>query len=832
MNIIIKFILNNIFEKKFRTFLILVSIMLSGALFFASNAIQDTMVKMFTDRMKQYYGSSDIVITANEKSPSSFFNMSGLDGFKDRIDFSIGVMQGSAVFKPSYSKTVNFQLMGFNHDELQKVNPVSFYSSSGLEAFEGNRVIISKNTADKYGLKDGGTIALDIRGIPVMFRISALAYQTGLFLDESQSVYAIMPLDTLAAMYDARGRVNLTAIKATDPEDKKALIKDLSEAYKRYTVKEPFTEEEVRQQTSSMTTPFMLMSIIVMLMSVFIIYTSFKVVTMERLPVIGTFRSIGATRKMTDSVLLLESIIYGIIGGALGCFLGLGILYIMSYMARPVGAVGFNATITFSPVKMLIAFLLAVFLSFISCILPILKISKIPVKDIVLNTMQKAVKKGSVKLLAGFLMLGASILVPYLAPSALALPLDSICMFLLIAAVVMLVPYITAVFVRIFEKVYTLIFGNAGILAAKNLRENKSILNNISLLAIGISSLLMINTISSSVVTEVTNVYRTGTFEIWMQYVWQGDRNLERVVRQVDGVTGAYGVYAVYGVELDGLSGSRISIVEGVDANKYTDYWATPFEGDAKALLSLLDKGKNIIVSQTLREKYGFKTGDTINLRLKQASRPYRIIGFMNTMMYNGSIALVSENNLKMDTGNRFYQAMYIKTSLNPDKVLEGLENQLGQRPHYAVSLKQMEIDNRKSNDNIFMILKGFSLMALVIGTFGVMNNLVISFIERRRSLAMLRSIGMSKLEMLKMIFIEALSGGLVGGVTGVAAGYSLLWGVPFVLKAINLPVELHFPYASIPVYLIAGMLITMAASISPAKKTSRMNIIEAIKYE
>ena len=105
----------------------------------------------------------------------------------------------------------------------------------------------------------------------------------------------------------------------------------------------------------------------------------------------------------------------------------------------------------------------------------------------------------------------------------------------------MLVPYVTAVFVRIFEKLYTVVFGNVGILAAKNLRENKSILNNISLLAIGISSLLMINTISSSVVTEVANVYRSADFEIWMLYADKGDRSLERIIRQVDGVSNTYG---------------------------------------------------------------------------------------------------------------------------------------------------------------------------------------------------------------------------------------------------------------------------------------------------
>ena len=85
--------------------------MLSSALFFASNAMQGTIVKMFSDRMKQYYGDTDILIHSNEKSPSWLFNMSDLEGFNDRLDFSIGFIQGSAIYKPSHSKTVSFQLI-------------------------------------------------------------------------------------------------------------------------------------------------------------------------------------------------------------------------------------------------------------------------------------------------------------------------------------------------------------------------------------------------------------------------------------------------------------------------------------------------------------------------------------------------------------------------------------------------------------------------------------------------------------------------------------------------------------------------------------------------
>jgi putative ABC transport system permease protein len=49
------------------------------------------------------------------------------------------------------------------------------------------------------------------------------------------------------------------------------------------------------------------------------------------MPVMGTFRSIGATKKRINLLLLSESISYGVIGGALGCLLGIGLLYGMTY---------------------------------------------------------------------------------------------------------------------------------------------------------------------------------------------------------------------------------------------------------------------------------------------------------------------------------------------------------------------------------------------------------------------------------------------------------------------------------------------------------------------
>ncbi len=832
MGIVVKFILKNIWEKKFRTFLMVFSIMLSAALYFASGALQNTMIKMQENRLMQYYGNAELLIQADEKSPSRFISMTGAEGMGNKLEYAIGAILLSASYKYRENETFYFTLNGIDLEDLKRFNPAAFHTEAGLYPFEGKKVVISKYAAEKFGLKTGDYLDLTIDGSLSKYRICALAESAGPFLDESQSLYAVVPRETLAAMLDARGRAGIIYVKSAAGRDKDALTAELKEIYKRYDVREPFSKEEFAQQLSSMTTPFMLMSVIVALMSIFIIYTSFKVITMERLPVIGTFRSIGATRRTTNSVLLLESLAYGVIGGAAGCALGVGVLYCLAFFTGSAMAPGFKTTIDFEPSQMAMAFVLAVVLSLVSCLLPIITISRIPVKDIVLNVMQKAVKKSPWKLAAGIFLIAASLAAPAYIPDGLALPLSSVCMVAAVAGVVLLVPYITLAFVLFLEKLYAVLFGNVGILAAKNLKGNKSIFTNISLLVIGISSLLMINTISNSVVKEVANFYRDAKFDIWMNYVQQGDRNLEGIIRQVGGVSGTYGAYQASNVEVVNGNGYRISALQGINLENYMEYWNTSFSEDSSRLAEDFNKNRSIILSNTLKEKFKLEKGDTVTLKLKETEREYKIAGFANTVYYNGSIAFISEGNFKIDTGTRFYSEVYIKTAGNPEEIKAEIQKRLSQRPNSTMTVNEMSELNRKSNDSVFNLLKAFSVMALVIGIFGILNNLVISFIQRRRALAMLRSVGMSARQAVLMIFIEALSGGVIGGIAGIIAGFIQIMVTPYVMKAINLSIPISLPYDSIAVYIAAGVLITVAASVSPALKASKLNIIEAVKYE
>ncbi|HYH05010.1 MAG TPA: FtsX-like permease family protein, partial [Bacillota bacterium] len=641
---------------------------------------------------------------------------------------------------------------------------------------------------------------------------------------------AVVPRETLARLYGAPGQVSMAYLKLKNPQEGTAVLQTLSEEYRRYVVREPFSRAEIQQYTQTVTIPFFIMLVLVLFISIFIIYSSFKVITRERLPIIGTFRSIGATRKMTDLVLLAESILYGTIGGIAGYFLGLGILYIMAAQMRPEWAKNTAITLIFTPGQVGAALILAVVLPLISSFFPIIKIAKLPVKEIIFNRMEQPKKRSLLRLFLGLCFLGFVLVAPRLVSRELALAVDVVSMLLAVSAVILLVPFLTAGFIKIFEWVYYYILGNEGVLAAKNLRENKSILNNIALLAIGISSLLMINTVSFSVVKEVANFYKDATFDLWM-YSYQADRRFAAVLRSIDGVSAVYGVYGARGTELAGGK-EKINLIHGIDTERYFDYWQLPLTGDRTKLLKELDADRNIMLSNILKDKLQVKEGDELVLKMKRGDRVYKVIGFFNSLMWGGSFGLVSERYLKWDMQLQYYDNIFIKTSQNPARVVELIKKHTVRNRPWIETLENMNRQDIQENRQLFLLLQGFAVMTLVIGLFGVFNNLMISFLERKRSLAMMRSVGMSRSQTLKMIFIEALTGGIIGGSVGLLAGTVLIGLVPFVLQAINQVVPIHYSLKEFGIAFLFGVIITVIASIGPALKSSRLNIIEAIKYE
>jgi putative ABC transport system permease protein len=832
LGIIIKFIFKNIWEKKLRTLLVLFSICLSTALLFSSLGISDNVAEVYLKQIRSQIGESELIIYAGQDAPSRYFSTARAEIFKHDLEYTVGIISETGSYKISPRDQVMVSLQGLKLEDLQKMNPLTLQEQYGLYPFKGNKIIISRLTADKYELNAGDKLDVKIKDNLHRFTIAAIAAPKGILMPGTDSFSAVVPLETLCSIIGERGKVSQLYIKTKNPLMIQQVKADLQKQYPRYEITQTITDKELKEYTQVIRVPFLLMLILVVLISIFVIYTAFKVIAFERMPVMGTFRSIGATQKRINLLLLSESISYGVIGGALGCLLGIGLLYGMTYsMAmNPWDPAPPEVDISFSYLYMGISFVSAVVLSVGSSLIPIIRISKVPLRDIILNTYtrQDGIKTGRTRIALVLLIL--SLVVPRLVKDELAGVLGSLSIITATVAVVWLIPHIMDFFILFYQRFFSRIFGNEGILALKNIYRSKDMLNNITLLTIGLASLLLINTISFSVTREVAYAYSDFRTDI-IAYMSGADRKAEASIKSVKGVESVLGFYERGQVEIAGIP-DIIGSIFGIDGSRMADFIDFRLQGDEAEMLQKFAAGRTIIPSSFLKRKMELKEGDFLTLKTVRGDKKYQIIGFSDTILNNGNTALIHEKYMKNDWELKYYSTFWINASGDPAAVSKALQDKLIHRDIYSITMDEMEENNEKSNNQLLFLLQGFSLVTMVIGVFGVFNNIVVSLLTRKRYLAVFRSIGMSQRQMVKVLLTEALAGGLIAGFTGIVIGLIYLVQTGQLLFLLNLPIRMHYPPQYFITAVLAGAVISVLATLLPSRQTARLDIVRELKYE
>jgi putative ABC transport system permease protein len=118
--------------------------------------------------------------------------------------------------------------------------------------------------------------------------------------------------------------------------------------------------------------------------------------------------------------------------------------------------------------------------------------------------------------------------------------------------------------------------------------------------------------------------------------------------------------------------------------------------------------------------------------------------------------------------------------------------------------------------------------LAIVVSLFGIVNTLVLSITERTRELGMLRAIGTSRRQVRRMIRYEAVITALIGGVLGLVLGVVLAILVTQPLDGFKLSI----PVGSLVVVLILSAVAGVMAAVLPARRASRLDVLDALAYE
>lgn len=821
---IAKTLLSTLLRKKTRTLLLLFSIAACASLLFANVGFQKTCEQMIYNADTRWSGNSELIIHPKQSvGAEEWINPDLLASYNNQLEYAYRFIRCNAFYAPSSDYMHYFTALGTDIKEFNIYNPLTL-ESGNIDDWTGNKLILGTTYAKMLGVSIGDTLPLEIAGESYTFQIAGISQPKGLFTRElADGGYLLMPRETLADILG--GQCNLIFLKTNDASSVPTLMRTLEDSLPQYYVRLGINHAVIQAETNNYVMPFWVSSVIVIFMSVFIIYSSFHLIVNERISILGILRSVGCTRKKTSRILILESMIIGIVGGAIGCVLGIGVLHVLKNVYFSGESAIIDAPVLFGVREVLFAIVVSTIITMLSAVLPIIRVTKEPVKNIILNDFQKKKLKNAKLWPLGVLLLLPCFIVPMIINKGfMGMMVASVAATLALLGLNLLIP----LFCRL-AAFATRSFSHEIALGVRNAGDFEALVNNIRLFATTLAIMVFMMTIFNTLGTDLKNMNKQNNYDISIILRNSDSQTLEKL-SQTDGVADFYGIYKAPATIIN--HGTFMNQLIGIDNEDYFKFFPAQISPETNAALNALDDGNSIVTTNILRDKLGLKIGDILTLRLENGVVDYKITGFLDTNRGIGHVGYISSEHYKAVMGVQYYSTVYVKAYGDPNVVKNNIQR-IFSRDILSIQTKQeLEVAEADKVIGIFNAINTYAYFAMLIGVLGIINNMVACFLGRRRNLALYRCIGMSAKSAGRMLMTEAVVIGVIGALAGLGIGIIMVQTVPFVVGMLWGNVISAVPLIKITIMCIAGIVAMLLSSLVPFIKGKNISIMDNIRYE
>ena len=719
-------------------------------------------------------------------------------------------------------------------------------------------ILLTKELADREDIKIDQTIQVQtVRGIKTL-RVRGLLNTEGPAKVASGNI-AVMDYPAAQMAFGKEGRIDRIDVSLLRGEQLEVVRERIKKALPGgYSVETPEGRtKQVEMLVSRFQKNINLISFIAVFVGMYLIYNAVSITVVQRKKEIGILRALGTTRKQIISLFLGETFVMAIIGSGLG--LAVGIFFARS----AIGAVGQTVSelyvrtsvseITVSGANLAVGFITGLLSSLAAALFPALASTRItPVSAIrsVPYAEEGFLSGRRLKLAAAALIVIAAVLL-ILYKSFKGSPLFHTTASMFTASILFLLgislatPAVLQGFLHLFRRTVSPRMGASGRLAGLNLEKNIT-RNAVAAAAIfyGISVFVSSSGIIYSTkqsVLEWIDSYVRGDIIVTSGHpiATTGAQNIPMPVdmwKDIEKIPGVLSADPFRKIYID-FNGRRVLLLT-LDIERRLQY--SPFkvvQGTRQDMLRLLPNRDYVSVNEALASQEHIKPGDTVLVPTPAGPVPFTV-ATINVDYSSDSGSMLMD----VHTYRKYWKeyladsfSVRVKNKDNVYAVRDEIVKRFGNdRELFVLPSREFKNEIHKVIDQGFAVNNAVNAITLLIACLGIVVTLLASVLERTREIGILRSIGMLRRQVSRVVVLESVLLGIVGGALGCGAGMVIGWmSLEGFLKGdYGASMEYHIYTASIFWALALSTGLAALAGLYPARRAAKTNIVEALSYE
>ena len=847
--------LRNLAARKLRTFLTSLAIVLGVMMVAGTYILTDTIDRSFEDIFTESNEGVDAVVSSVEAVQTDDNSAAPFpESVLSQVERTAGVAEADGGIADPGVFIIGADgeprggngapSFGFSATDSERFDPLT-YVEGGPPAVD-DEVVIDKASAEDEGFEVGDTVELAGKERSASYELVGIA-TLGDIDSFGGATMALLTLDEAQRITGKEGQldqISVAAEEGTSPAQLKAALADTLPPR----VQVETGDENVQSQRDDigefvgfLETALLIFAGVALFVAAFLIFNTFSITVAQRTREFAMLRTLGANRRQIVTTVVVEAFAIGLFASVLGLLAGIGYAPLINSLFEAVGIDLPNSGTIIATRTVIVALVLGTGIAVLSALVPALRATRIPPvtglrEGAVLETPRERGRRNAAGVaLTGLGLAGMLLgLFGVLEPGGAWLGAGAAGMFV---GVALLSPRLVTPMASLVGRPLERLRGVPGRIA----RENA--IRNPSRTAVTAAALMIGLALVSFVAVFAAGI--RGSINDAIDKTIAGDL----VIAHVDGFSDIpVGIAAAAG-DLEGVETASPltftqSEVEGTDggagyltlvdpasaADVLTLDWR---EGSQETLTGL--GPEDAVVDEAWGEEHGFGVGDQFTARTVSGEEiTYTVQGtFKDTTDFIGNYAASNVNAPAYgEAQNATNVLVNVADEGDPAAVRAELDALVDEAYPTVETQNQEELKDSIAEElnTLLGVVYALLFLAVIVSLFGIVNTLALSIHERTRELGLLRAVGTSRRQVRRIVRYEAVITALIGAVLGLVLGviFAIVVSRPLADEGFTLAI----PVVTLVALLVLAVIAGIVAAIGPARRASRLDVLEALAYE